>query len=526
MNPAQPVVTTASGRLRGLQSDGVQEFRGVPFAAPPLGEWRFRAPRPPQPWVGIRDADRFAPATWQQPNPLMGTEQISDDCLYLNIWAPQGEGPFPVMVWIHGGAYTSGSPSQALYQGRRLAAEQQVVVVNIAYRLGAWGYSWFADLLPELECDGNLGLRDQLAALQWIAQNISAFNGDPQQVTLFGESAGGFSVATLLAVPAAQSLFQRAIVQSGAADFVLAPEQASLVAERLLEALPGKGAVADRLLAIDGRDFVRAQQAAMRQLVQRGLRTSTPQFGMVYMPVVDGDLLPALPVQAVANGAARDKPLLVSLCDDEWHLFQYAPPFNGGVPLSRFLAMDEAEILRRMERLLPGRGEAALACYTESIAVHPARGLMDRVSALETDRIFRVPSQRLLDAQAAAGGAAWGCHFSHQIEAFGVPLGACHVLDVPLVFGLVDTPAGKLFTGGGPAAEQLSVQVMAAWGEFAHHGRVDWSPWGQRRQAHTFGPGAAEMPLLDERREQFWQTCIPPYQPVKRDSPLSTDNPG
>lgn len=512
MSDKPPLVDIASGRLRGLRHDGVREFRGVPFAAPPLAEWRFRAPQPAPCWSGVRDADRFAAATWQQPNPFMGTEQISDDCLYLNIWAPEGEGPFPVMVWIHGGSYTSGSPSQALYQGRRLALQQQVVVVNISYRLGAWGYGRFADLLPGLECDSNLGLRDQIAALAWIQENIAAFAGDPRQVTLFGESAGGFSVATLLAAPSARQLFQRAIVQSGAADFVLAPDQANLVAERLLAALPAGGATVDGLLSIAARDFVAAQQVSARQLVQRGLRATTPQFGMVYMPVLDGDVLPLLPVQALAMGAARDKALLASVCDDEWHLFQYAPPFNGGVPLSRFLAMDEAEILRRMERLLPGRGEAALACYKRVSTIHPARGAMDMVSALETDRTFRVPTVRLLDAQVSAGGDAWGCHFSHQVEAFGVPLGACHVLDVPLVFGLADTPAGRIFSGGGAVAEQLSAQVMAAWGQFAHHGRVNWPSWADQRRAHTFGPGAVAAPLLDDEREAFWCDCIPQFR--------------
>ncbi|MFN3713068.1 MAG: carboxylesterase/lipase family protein [Alcanivoracaceae bacterium] len=502
-------VEISTGRVSGLVNDGVREYRGIPFAAPPTGEWRFRAPRPVAGWSGVLAAEKFRSAAWQTPNPLMGTEQISDDCLYLNVWVPEGEGPFPVMVWIHGGAYTSGSPSQLLYQGRRLAASQRVIVVNPAYRLGAWGFGWWRDLAPSLETDSNLGLRDQIAALQWVQDNIGAFGGDSRRVTVFGESAGGFSIATLMATPSAAGLFQRAIVQSGAADFVLAPDDAARVAQAVAEGLPGEGSVADRLQSVAGRDFVRAQNGAMRQVVRRGLRETTPQFGMVYLPVVDGDLLPQSPIAAIAAGCARDKAMMAGVCEDEWHLFQFAPPFNGGVGLDRFKAMDAAEIHRRMERQLPGRAQQAFEHYHGEVRIDLRRGLMDLVSALETDRTFRIPTLRLLDAHGRAGGLGWGFRFSHEIEAFGVPLGACHVVDVPLVFGLTDTPAGQLFTGGGPVAAALSEQVMAAWGRFAHEGVAAWQPWVQGRMARTFGPGPELAPLVSVEREQFWQTSIP-----------------
>lgn len=501
-------IEISSGRLTGLSKDGVSEYRGVPFAAPPTGENRFRAPQPLNPWSGELAAEKFRPAAWQTPNPLMGTEQINDDCLYLNIWVPDGEGPFPVMVWIHGGAYTSGSPSQLLYNGRRLAASQRVIVVNAAYRLGAWGFGWLKEVAPTLEADSNLGLRDQVAALQWVQENIAAFGGDRHRVTVFGESAGGFSVATLMATPAAQSLFQRAIVQSGAADFVLSPDEAAKVAEALVAGLPGSGSVADRLRQIAPRDFVRAQNGSMRQVVKRGLRTTTPQFGMVFMPVVDGDLLPQLPVAAIAAGCARDKAVMAGVCQDEWNLFQFAPPFNGGVSLDQFLGMDESEIRRRMRRQLPDHAEQAFVRYAEEVQVHPRRGLMDLVSTLETDRTFRMPTLRLLDAHGAAGGQTWGFRFSHAIDAFGVPLGACHVVDVPLVFGLTDTPAGQLFTGGGPTAAALSEQVMDAWGRFARDGDADWQRWPEQRLARTFGPGPALAPLVSAQMEQFWQPIL------------------
>lgn len=501
-------VQTRYGELEGIARQGVTEFRGVPFARPPLGEWRFRGPRPPQPWRGTFQAQTFAPAAVQELNPLMGVEQTSEDCLYLNLWVPEGEGPFPVMVWFHGGGYVSGSPSQLLYQGEALAREQGVIVVNAAYRLGALGYGWYAPLAPELEAEGNLGLRDQVAALQWVRENIGDFGGDADRVTIFGESAGGFSVATLLAVPSARDLFHRAIVQSGAGDYVLAPEEATRVAEAVLEALPGNGPAADRLLAADQKDWVRAQRQGFRQLVKRGLRDTTPQFAMTFLPVVDGDFLPRMPVDAIAAGCAKDTPVMAGVCRDEWNLFQYAPPFNGGVGLDRLRQLDDDEIRHRFRRALPYHGDEAMALYRERITPDPRRATLDLFCAVESDRLFRVPTQRLLDAQTAAGGSARGFQFTWEIEAFGVPLGACHVVDVPFVFGLVDTPVGQLFTGGGAQAQALSGRVRDVWGAFARGEEPDWPEWHVERTLECFGRERQRLPLHDEGLESFWREVI------------------
>ncbi|HAB08520.1 MAG TPA: carboxylesterase, partial [Alcanivorax sp.] len=222
-------VELPQGGYQGLAGDGVVEFRGVPFALPPVGELRFKAPRPLPDSDRSVNADRYPLPSLQVKNPLMGVEDSGEDCLYLNIWVPEGEGPFPVMLWYHGGGYIAGSVSQPLYNGAALAASQKVVVVHAAYRLGAHGFADFAAIAPELEADSNLGLRDQVAALEWVNRHIEAFGGRPDRVTLFGESAGGFSVATLMATPRARPLFQAAIVQSGAGDFALAPEEVAKV---------------------------------------------------------------------------------------------------------------------------------------------------------------------------------------------------------------------------------------------------------------------------------------------------------
>ncbi|MBZ2187771.1 carboxylesterase family protein [Alcanivorax sp. JB21] len=510
------VVETESGKVSGLPGKGCMAYRGIPFAAPASGALRFRAPQPVPPWQGVRAADRFAVATWQEKNPLMGVEEIGDDCLAVNIWVPEGEGPFPVMVWFHGGGYLAGSPSQLLYNGEQLARTQNVIVVNAAYRLGAWGYGWFADLAPSLEADGNLGLRDQVAALAWVQRNIGAFGGDPAAVTIFGESAGAFSVATLLATPSASALFHRAILQSGAGDMVLSPDEASRVAEMLVAALPGDGNAADKLRQASPKDVVRAQRSAVKTAVQRGLRSSTPQFGMTFLPVVDGDLLPEVPVNAIAAGCARDKILLAGTCRDEWHLFQYAAPFNGGASMQQLRALGDDDIQRRFQRALPAHGEAALAAYQREVTPHAERSKLDWLSAMETDRVFRVPTRRLLDAQVAAGGSAWGFEFTWEVSAFGVPLGACHVSDVPFVFGITDTPVGQLFTGGGEAAAALSQAVQTIWGGFAAGKAPGWADWASSGQVRLLGreSGMADYP--------GWQnTALPALWDEIIDSPIS-----
>ena len=501
-------VETAQGRLAGVAGEGVTGYRGVPFAAPATGALRFRAPRPPRPWKGTFRAERRAPAALQEKNPVMGIEDRDSDCLYLNLWVPEGEGPFPVMLWFHGGGYLSGSPSQALYDGSRLARQQRVIVVNAAYRLGFCGYGWLRELAPELESEGNLGLRDQVAALEWVRENIGAFGGDADNVTIFGESAGGFSVATLMATPAARGLFRRAICQSGAGDMVVTPEEAGRISRQVVDALPGEGSPADRLRLASDTDLIRAQRHALRETVARGLRQTTPQFSMVFMPVVDRDFLPEMPVQAVAGGAARDIELLAGVCRDEWQLFQYAPPFNGGHSLARLREIGEPELDKRFRRALPEHGEEALALYREIVTPDERRGALDIYCAMETDRLFRVPTRRLLDAQMEAGGRAHGFQFTHEVNAFGVPLGACHVVDVPLVFNLVDTPVGQLFTGGDETAMELAREVSGIWGAFAHGEPPPWPDWSTDAAARCFGPGDFTT-FPDPSLEDLWERAIP-----------------
>ncbi|MGH7385947.1 MAG: carboxylesterase family protein, partial [Candidatus Rokuibacteriota bacterium] len=263
------VVETGRGTVRGVAENGLAVFRGLPFARPPVGPLRFRPPEPPEPWAGVREAARFGTSAAQNGalvGPLMslGINRTGEDCLYLNIWTPRPDrAGRPVLVWIHGGAFVLGSGSQTLYDGSTLARRGDVVVVTINYRLGALGFLRAMDHFGQrLPATGNEGLLDQIAALEWVRDEIAAFGGAPDNVTIFGESAGAMSCATLLGVPRARGLFRRAILQSGAANYVWPRDIAARLADQVVAAL-GAGspealcaAPLERLLAAQRRLFM------------------------------------------------------------------------------------------------------------------------------------------------------------------------------------------------------------------------------------------------------------------------------
>jgi len=267
------LVETKCGPVRGLKEGSVNVWRGLPYAQAPVGEGRFRAPQPPQPWTEVREVSAFGAVAPQLSvglesrfNVRPGAAQLpaqSEDCLFLNVWAPAAPGNYPVMVWVHGGSFVTGSGSMPLYDGARFAAQGEVVVVTLNYRLGALGFLHLADLGPGF--DNNLGLLDQVAALRWVQQNIAAFGGDPGRVTIFGESAGAMSIAALLGMPAAEGLFQAAILQSGAVR-AQPPERAKAVVQGMLRELGISDPAALRTLPVE----------ALLQAAQRLLRTFQP----------------------------------------------------------------------------------------------------------------------------------------------------------------------------------------------------------------------------------------------------------
>lgn len=313
------LVTTAYGQLQGEQGGGVNVWRGIPFAAPPVGELRFRAPQPPEPWNGVREAKEFGPVS-HQPVSTSGTRfggstpVYSEDCLYLNVWSPAAEPDeaLPVMVWIHGGTFVTGAGSQPMFDGVRMAGNGKVVLVTVNYRLGPFGFLHLSPLGGGL--GSNLGLLDQIAALEWVQGNIAAFGGDPGRVTVFGESAGSMSIAALLAMPAAKGLFARAIMESGAAQS-LSGQQGEEIALAFLDEL-GLHAGGDMQL-LHTLPALNIMEAAGRM----AYKLSGDSLSMYFQPVIDPSTLPQEPAQAVREGSASGIPLLIGTNLHEGNLF-------------------------------------------------------------------------------------------------------------------------------------------------------------------------------------------------------------
>ena len=477
-------VETSAGRIRGREQDGLRVFRGIPFATPPMGGRRLRPPAPVAPWPGVRDA--LAPgAAAPQGEGLaarllgMDTGHTAEDCLTLDVWAPAGTGSAgrPVLVWIHGGSFTMGAGSQPVYDGARLALRGDLVVVAIHYRLGALG--WLA--LPGLEREeggarGNFGLLDQIAALRFVRENAVVFGGDPERVTVFGESAGAMSIGTLLATPAAHGLFAQAILQSGAAHNAAPAEHAAEVGERFMKELglaPGdlaglRRAPVEAILAAQG------QVLAVRGLAFRGLP---------FQPTVDGRTVPHAPSEALTRGEGARVPILLGTNLDEWKLFGLADP--------KARALDHAGLVRRYQRILPGAGadgrphaERLVEGYREARAGRRSTEPPELWFALESDRYFRLPAIRLAESQARRGLPCWKYLFTWASPALGGAVGSCHALEIPFVFGLDEGSPLAGFVGAGAEARALSERMQDAWLAFA-------------RDGHPAAPGLAAWPGYD-----------------------------
>jgi para-nitrobenzyl esterase len=427
------------------------------------------------------------------PLPGMDVGRTDEDCLYLNVYAPAGGGARkPVLVWIHGGGFVIGSGSQVVYDGSRLARRGDAVVVTINYRLGALGFLHLAELCPDLPgAVSNPGLRDQVAALAWVRSHVAAFGGDPGNVTIFGESAGGMSVATLLGMPSARGLFQRAIPQSGACHHFHAPEMATRVAEALLQAL-----------GIERRDAPRAlRELPAQKLVEAQTQTTLKlgtTLGLLPMqPVVDGDSLPAPALQAVREGAAAGVALLTGTTRDEWKLFTLLDP-----SLRR---LDEVSLLARLGRDVPEvDADELYATYRDARRRRgDSHAPIELYAAVHTDRTFWVPALRLAEAQAAREPRTFVYRVDHESPMLGGALGACHAVELPFVFGTYDLPGGEQFAGKGPEVEALSGRMMDAWLAFARGGDPGWPAYdAERRATQVFGPRCAleHDPRPDERR--------------------------
>ncbi|AZM92447.1 carboxylesterase family protein [Streptomyces sp. W1SF4] len=448
----RPRAGTGHGVVEGRwEGDGIAVFRGIPYAAAPVGPRRFDAPRPPAAWDGVRDAGAFGPTAPKVPYPPAFAALLPDpkvpgaNCLNLNVWTPYpapGAG-LPVMVWLHGGAHTRGSSAVPVYDGSAFARDG-IVLVSVNFRLGVLGYGLFPD------APANRGLLDQIAALAWVRDNIAAFGGDPARVTVFGESAGAISVGALLGAPAAEGLFARAALQSGAPEAL--PRDGVRTMVRRMASLLKVPATA-RAFAGVGLPALLAAQAAV-------LRRSSPVLGgAAFGLVTDPDSLPADPLEAAC---ASKVPLLLGWTAQEHRL--WLAPTGGGRLLDR---LGPAAVA--LGRLRGGKDRAAVRALRAAL---PGATPADLAGHLVTDRLLRDPLRRLAGAPRPAP--------SHLYEfrwPSGVPgLGACHALELGFVFDTLGVPEST-WLAGPDAPQELADEMHGAWVRVAATGDPGWAPW-------------------------------------------------
>ncbi|GAA2023281.1 carboxylesterase family protein [Terrabacter terrae] len=459
-----PVVRVSGGLVRGASRDGVNAFLGIPYAAPAVGADRYRAPQPVVPWDGERSATAHGPTAAQSAYPtpmdtvLPSSVDPGDDYLSVSVWAPEGADALPVMVWIHGGAFVRGASSVATYDGTAFARDG-VVLVGVNYRLGVPGFAVLEG------APTNLGLRDQVAALEWVRDNVTAFGGNPDDVTVFGESAGGMSVATLMASPAAKGLFHRAVIQSGGGTAVCSLEDARKVSGEIAAHL-GVPATAEAFGALDPEAVVAAQTTiglaiqADPDPARWGASVLRGGLGIMSLfPVVDGDVVPGVPEELIAQGAAAGMPLLIGTTRDEFRLFLVPTGIAGGVT---------AELLPVLAARY-GWPEGTIERYATN---RPGASPGDLMCAVLTDAAFRGPSTRLAAGHHAAGGAVQFYELGWETKV--ADLGACHALELAFVF---DTLADAVLMAGEGAPQELAGQMHAAWVAFAGDGDAGWPAW-------------------------------------------------
>jgi para-nitrobenzyl esterase len=478
---AAPVAATKAGRVRGAVVDGISAFKGVPYGASTAGR-RFMPPRPPQPWTGVRDALDFGHnspqlgaerpsvyASWANPRPP------GEDCLVLNVYTPglRDGKKRPVMVWFHGGGFTSGSASSHYADGTRLARRGDVVVVTVNHRLNAFGYLYLAHLVPELADSGNVGSLDMVLALRWVADNIAEFGGDPGNVLIFGQSGGGGKVSALMAMPAAAGLFHKAVVQSGSGIRVAEPKDAQESTARVLKALGLQPSEAGKL----------------RTLSMQALSDALPKAeGAAFRPVVDGRSMPRHPFDPDAPAISKNVPLLVGTTKDE------TTSLVGGRNEALF-RMTWDELPARLKAELPGVDPAR--AIAELRRLEPNARPSDVYFTATTEQRFRSRAVLQAERKAAQGGApAFMYFFAWESPVDGGKWKAPHSVEHAMVFDNVAKSASMV--GTGPDAQKVADAVSGAWIRFARTGNPGWAPYTpQRRTTMVFN---VESRVVDDPR--------------------------
>jgi len=499
------VVQTSLGKIQGLQTNGVCRFLGIPYAEPITRHSRFLPATPRSPWSGSLLATKHGSTCIQPPMPGLfarvspSAESCGEDCLNLNIWTPDVNGSHPVLVWIHGGAYYAGSGSEEGYDGSSFA-KNGVVCVTLNYRLGAQGFLDLSSFDSRFESSGCLGIADQVLALEWVRDHIADFGGDPNQVTLAGESAGAMSVSTLMTVPSAKGLFRGAIAQSGAASTVVSRETSILVTQALLEEL--KIDEPSALEQVSDHELLAAQIRLMTEVSESldinrfGELTGSP---MAFQPVFGTSVLPEHPLVAIERGAAKDVALMQGMTRHEAPIFFYE-------------MADEltAEMAWEMSKPILEHGRLDKAKFKQYYHGNPLLSGLEVAGHVMSDMMFTVPILQMLAAHSKHSDSTWCYRFDWENPEFNGMLGAHHFIDVPFVFNQLDSKDARAFElHKGP--KDLAKQTHLAWVAFIkyqdpnHADLPFWPPISQGgRIAMLFNEKSHMGQLCDSEVLEVW----------------------
>lgn len=443
-----PQVVTTDGPVTGAHEKGLSVFRGIPYAAPPVGRRRFKAPAPPRKWTRPRDATRFGPACVQDPDEHEMPEgtPTSEDCLTLNVWTPSARGDKPVIVFIHGGGFTSGTARNPWYDGAALA-RRGAVVITIQYRVGPFGWLDLSSLGRPYARSMNNGLLDQMAALRWVRANAARFGGDGHNVTVVGESAGAISISALLGTPSADSLYDRVVLQSGTAGTVATRTWSRSVTERFTE-LAG---VSDRR-RLPGLSTARLQKAAARLYDTRFSDTA-------FHPVVDGTLIPDLPMRRITSPNGPTKPVIIGTTLDEARYWLYYMPALNWLPLPLYRPWLHSVAGDRSDRIVDAHRRERPELTSPQVGM-----------ALVGDVAFRMPAVRMAEALSRRGVPVHMYLATVTSPDLHGTMGAPHAIELPFLFGTLTADGVPAFIGTDPANALLSDTIQRLWTSFARTG--------------------------------------------------------
>ncbi len=493
VKPAGAIVETKQGKLQGAEEKGVSVWRGIRYAKAPVGELRFRAPQEAEKWEGIKEATAFGPIAPQMKSGLGTDGPQAEDCLSLNIWSPAADGKKrPVMFWIHGGGFVIGAGSSDLYNGADMAKSGDVVVVTINYRLGPLGFLYFKDTKNQ-QFENNLGIRDQIAALKWVHENIAAFGGDPQEVTIFGESAGGTSVETLLSAKLAKGLFNKAIIESGPPAIIWSPAIAETVTAKYLSILGVSPDSLQLLKAIPLDTLKAAEQTLLDYMV-----AETNQ--KVFSPSIDGEVLTA-------------------------DIFKCMnPTINGGIPVMIGTNKNEATMFASKKLKMAPRTSAGLEKYFDEVTTEESKKKVlsaydnyphtSGVINVLTDAIFRIPAIRLAECRSTYA-PVYMYRFEWTSFALNVAgLKSFHGLELPFVFHCTEGSTGKRLKliATKKTIKRLSGQMQQAWVNFARYGNPNgkgeevWKPYSaDNRNTMIFNRKSELVVDPDGKQRKAWE---------------------